>query len=434
MERKIPVAMVNPVSLLGAAMAAFSLVIVMVLLVLGATGAVASPYTGILTFLMGPMALALGLMLIPIGIVRERRRLARLGLVAKTFPILDLNDVRQRRGIVIFATVTAGILSLMAVTTYGAAEFMETKEFCGDLCHRVMVPESAAYEASSHARVSCVSCHIGPGAPWLVKSKISGIRQVFNYGLERYERPIEVPIQDLRPSRDTCEQCHRPERFYGDLQRNIVHFAPDEQNTPKLQPMIFRVGGSAQGEGIHWHTTAEVYYLPLNESRSEIGWVRVEKPDGTVDEFVLPDKQAQVTPERIKSDERFMDCIDCHNRAAHNFAPYEEEVDRAMLEGTISPRIPFIKQQAAQAVGKIDQSVGEEQYQATLQRLDGIEDFYRTQQTQVYAQYQSEIKQAVAELKEIYQRTVFPHMQVTHSTYPDWMGHDGCLRCHGKLV
>lgn len=434
MEGKYPAAMVNPVSLLGAVMAIFSLVIVLVLLVLGATGAIASPYTGILTFLVGPAILTLGLLLIPIGVLRERRRLARLGLVAKAFPILDLNDSRQRRGLAIFAGVTAGILSLMAVTTYGAAEFMETKEFCGDVCHRVMEPEGAAYEASSHARVSCVSCHIGPGAPWLVKSKISGIRQVFSYSLGLYSRPIEVPIQDLRPSRDTCEQCHRPERFYGDLQRNIVHYAQDEQNTPKVQPMIFRVGGSARGEGIHWHTTAKVYYLPLNESRSEIGWVRVEKPDGTVDEFALPDRQAEVTPQRIEREERFMDCIDCHNRTAHHFAPVQEEVDRAMLEGRINSKIPFIKQQVMQAVGEIGQSISEEEYREALGRIDSIDAFYRIQQPQVYAEHQAEIGQAVAEAKRIYQRTVFPHMRVTPSTYPDWVGHDGCMRCHGKLV
>ncbi len=434
MERKVPVALLNPISLLGAVIAVFSLVIILVLLALGATGAIANPYTGILTFLLGPMALLVGLIMIPIGLMRERRRLARLGLVAKAFPILDLNDARFRRGVIVFSAVTAGLMSLMVVTTYGAAEFMETRDFCGGVCHRVMAPEAAAELASPHARVTCVSCHIGPGAPWLVKSKISGIRQVVNYTLGTYPKPIDVPIQDLRPSRDTCEGCHWPERFYGDLQRDIVHYAQDEKNTPQVQPMIFRVGGSAQGQGIHWHTTAKVYYLPLNENRTEIGWVRVERPDGSVDEFALPGKEDQVTPDKIKSDERFMDCIDCHNRAAHSFSSVENEVDKAMAEGAISTQIPFIKQQAMQALGKVTDKTTDEQYQNTLKQIDAIPSYYQSQQPQAFQQYQGQIKQATGEIKSIYQRSTFPNMDVGPGVYPDWATHEGCLRCHGKLV
>lgn len=434
MQRKQLPTLVNPISLLGAAMAAFSLVIILVLLVLGATGTIANPYTGILAFMLGPAVLAFGLILIPVGAIRQRRRLAKLGLVAQTFPVLDLNDQQHRRAVAVFSATTAGILSLMAVTTWGAAEFMESREFCGDVCHRVMEPEATAYAASPHARVTCVSCHIGPGAPWLVKSKVSGLRQVVNYAFDRYSRPIPVPIEDLRPSRDTCEQCHWPDRFYGDRYRPFVHYAQDEQNTPRAQPLVFRVGGSDLGHGIHWHTTAKVWYLPLNASRTEIGWVKVEKPDGSVDEYVLADRRDEVTPERIQSEQRFMDCIDCHNRAAHHFAPVEDEVDRAMHEGSISPDIPFIKQQAMKAIGEVGPQVSQEQHQATLKRIDEIESYYRTQQPQVYASHGPEIKQAVAELKSIYRRSVFPDMRVTPNTYPDWVGHDGCYRCHGKLV
>ena len=42
-----------------------------------------------------------------------------------------------------------------------------------------MQPEFSAYQNSPHARVNCVECHIGPGAGWFVKSKLSGVRQVF---------------------------------------------------------------------------------------------------------------------------------------------------------------------------------------------------------------------------------------------------------------
>ncbi|MCL4371352.1 MAG: NapC/NirT family cytochrome c [Chloroflexi bacterium] len=434
MQRKLPLTLLNPISLLGGTIAIFSLVIILVLLALGATGAIANPYTGILTFLLGPAALVFGLILIPIGAMRERRRLAKLGIVAKALPLLDLNDPRQRRGIVVFAAATAAVLSLMAVTTWGAAEFMDSKQFCGDICHRVMQPEAAAYDASAHARVSCTSCHIGPRASWLVKSKVSGIRQVFNYTFNLYQRPTAAPITDLRPSRDTCEQCHWPQQFYGNQVRTTIHYAQDEKNTPSSQSMVFRVGGSAQGQGIHWHTSAKVYYLPSNEDRSEIGWVRVEKPDGSVDEYVNPGQEYQVTPARIQSDQRFMDCIDCHNRAAHSFPPIEDSVDKAMALGKISPSIPFIKQQAMMAVGDPRSQLSQEQYQETLQRIDGVEGYYSGQQAQAYSQYGPQIKQAVAELGNIYRGSVFPDMKVAPGTYPDWSGHEGCFRCHGKLV
>lgn len=426
--------LVNPVSLIGVFMAIVAFAITLVLVILGATGAIANPYTGILAFIVGPLVLVFGLLLIPIGTVRERRRRAREGTVAATFPVLDLNQPRQRRAITLFASVTTVILSLMIVTTWGAADYMESKEFCADICHRVMEPEGAAYTASPHARVECVACHIGPGAPWLVRAKISGIRQVVNYTLDRYPHPIPVPIEDLRPSRDTCEQCHWPERFYGDQLRPYVSYAQDEANTATSQSLVFRVGGSQVGQGIHWHTTAKVWYLPLDESRQEIGWVRVEKPDGEVDEYILPGREADITPQRIQQEQRFMDCIDCHNRTAHHFAPIEGEIDKAMSAGSISPKLPFIKQQALQSIGEVGTDVSEEQQREVLRRIDGITEFYRTQRPEVMASSEVAVREAVEQIKSIYRRTVFPHMDVTPSTYPDWIGHDGCFRCHGKLT
>jgi len=426
--------LVNPVSLIGVFMAVFAFAITVVLVILGATGAIANPYTGILAFIVGPLVLVFGLILIPIGIVRERHRRAREGAAAAVFPVLDLNQPRQRRAITLFASVTTVILSLMIVTTWGAANYMESEQFCADVCHKVMEPEGAAYTASPHARVECVACHIGPGAPWLVRSKISGIRQVVNYTLDRYPHPIPVPIEDLRPSRDTCEQCHWPERFYGDQLRPYVNYAPDEANTATSQSLVFRVGGSQVGQGIHWHTQAKVWYLPLDESREEIGWVKVEKPDGEVDEYILPGKEVEVTPERIQQDQRFMDCIDCHNRTAHNFAPIEGEINQAMSTGIIRPQLPFIKQQALQAIGDVVTNVSEEQQQETLRRIDGITEYYRTQHPDVMASSETAVREAVEQIKSIYRRTVFPHMKVTPETYPTWLGHEGCFRCHGKLT
>ena len=52
---------------------------------------------------------------------------------------------------------------------------MDSTTFCGQTCHTVMQPEFSAYQNSPHARVECVQCHIGPGAGWFVRSKLSGL-------------------------------------------------------------------------------------------------------------------------------------------------------------------------------------------------------------------------------------------------------------------
>lgn len=429
MERNQP-SLYNPISLIGIVMAVLALVITVLLFVLGATGVVANPYTGILAFMVGPAVFVLGLLLIPLGILRERRSLGQ----QRTFPVIDLNQGHQRRRVLYFGVATVAIALFMAVTTWSATEFMESDVFCGQVCHDVMEPEAAAHQASPHARVHCVSCHIGPGAEWFVRSKISGINQVFAVTLNTYPRPIPAPIEDLRPARDTCEQCHWPERFYGNTLALFADYAEDEQNTPSFQSLVFRVGGSDLGQGIHWHTTARVHYVPLNEERTEIGWVRVENPDGTSQDYVLPGREGELSEERVRAQERFMDCIDCHNRAAHHFPEFAEEMDEAMYTGLINPQIPSIKQQAVQAVGEATPEVTQEQYAATLQRIDQIEDYYRTQLPDVYQRMQTDIEQAVAQIRSIYTRLYFPHMNVTPATYPDLATHMGCFRCHGALV
>jgi len=87
------------------------------------------------------------------------------------------------------------------------------------------------YQEGPHSRVACVQCHIGPGAPWFVKSKMSGLRQVYAVTFNTHSRPIPSPVHDLRPARDTCEQCHWPEKFHGDKIRTIRTYADDEANT-----------------------------------------------------------------------------------------------------------------------------------------------------------------------------------------------------------
>lgn len=87
---------------------------------------------------------------------------------------------------------------------------MDTTTFCGQTCHTVMAPEFSAYQGSPHSRVECVECHIGPGAGWFVRSKLSGLRQVFAVTFKTYSRPIPSPVKYLRPARKPANSATGP--------------------------------------------------------------------------------------------------------------------------------------------------------------------------------------------------------------------------------
>ena len=105
----------------------------------------------------------------------------------------------QRKTAALFLLAAVLFSLFSAVGIYQAYHYTESVEFCGLTCHKVMKPEYTAYQASPHARVRCVNCHIGPGAGWYAKSKLSGLYQVYAVLADVYPRPIPTPIENLRP-------------------------------------------------------------------------------------------------------------------------------------------------------------------------------------------------------------------------------------------
>ena len=173
---------------------------------------------------------------------------------------------------------------MTAFGSYQTYHFTESVQFCGETCHSVMKPEFTAYHHSPHARVSCAECHIGSGASWYVKSKISGAYQVYATVFNKYERPIPTPVKNLRPAQETCERCHWPEAFTGNLDRSFVHYLSDKNNTPYTVRLSLRVGGGQPGEGffggIHWHMNVanRVEYYASDPQRQVIPWIRMTSP------------------------------------------------------------------------------------------------------------------------------------------------------------
>ncbi len=391
-------------------------------------GEVENPYIGIPAFLILPGVWLLGLCLIPIGMYLRFRRERHRGLYPLTFPQLDLQNVELRRLLSFIGLATVVNTIVATQLTYRAVTYMDTVGFCGQTCHTVMLPEFTAYQNSPHSRVECVKCHIGPGASWFVRSKLSGVRQVFAVMLNTYHRPIQVPVRTLRPARETCEACHWPQKFGGDRLRVFAKFAADENNTASKTVLLMRVGGGSGGNvgihGVHLGNGAQIEYAHSDPLRQSIPWVRYTGA-GRSSVYVAPDTK----PEALESlPRRIMDCMDCHNRPTHEFELPENAVDRALADGAIPATLPFAKKQAVEILKKAYASRAE-----AAQIPAAVEQYYKDNYPGVYAGRSAEIARAAQALLGIFNRNVFPEMKLSWGTYPNNLGHvdfPGCFRCH----
>jgi nitrate/TMAO reductase-like tetraheme cytochrome c subunit len=395
-----------------------------------------NPYTGLWSFLVLPATLMIGLLLIPIGWLRERRRRRKIFPEVHDwprFPHLDLNDPKQRKGVIVFLLGALVVIPLVGVSSYGGYHYTDSTQFCGQVCHSVMHPEFTSYQGSPHARVACTECHIGPGATWYVKSKMSGLRQVFAVMFETYSRPIPTPVKDLRPARDTCEQCHWPAKFFGSQLITRPHFASDENNTRTESRILVKTGGgdSSQGpaSGIHWHMALsnKIEYIAADEARESIPWVRATSVGGRVTVYRSDGKSSQDPPP--PGEVRLMDCVDCHNRPTHVIRPPDRAVNTSLEAGRLDRTLPYVKKVAVQALTEHYESE-----QEASQKIDLlIRDFYQKMKPELAEVRKSSINQAVEEVRALYHRSFFPRMKVNWRSYPDHIGHmfyDGCFRCH----
>jgi hypothetical protein len=341
-----------------------------------------------------------------------------------------------RRAFFIVLGLTAVNAILLATSTAAAVGFMDTPEFCGTVCHKVMQPEYTAYQNSPHSRVRCVQCHIGPGASFAVRSKFDGLRQVWKVLLGSYDRPIPSPVHTLRPARDTCEGCHWPAKHYGDKLRLIGRFAEDEKNTPSYTALLLKTGGGAAGAGqqhggIHWwHIYADnrIRYLATDPRRQEIAWVELTTPDGKTTEFLREGKPAP-TAGSIRNQARLMDCIDCHNRPTHLFETPARAADSLLQRQADLRALPFYKREIVKAV-----SASYATHEQGVARVrDVIRAFYQSKYPDSAGQQAALVARAADAAARIYDRTVFPQMHTSSKTHPSNIGHDespGCFRCH----
>jgi hypothetical protein len=424
----------HPVSLVGAALTTVTAVVFLVVFLGDLFGLHQNPYLGIVLFLVFPAFFVLGLLLIPLGRALERSR-ERRGLAPATWPRIDLNDGLERRRAGLVVALTAANVVILSLALYGGMEYMETPSFCGQVCHQSMEPEFVAHQWGPHANVACVSCHVGPSATHLAESKLAGIRRVWAVVADSYPRPIPPPLNDLLPARDTCERCHWPEQFHGDRLKQVHEFAEDEANTESVTTLRVHVGGGSERlgtpSGIHWHMNVanRVEFIATDDARQVIPYVRVTTAEGVVREYLSPG----MTKEELAGlSPRLMDCMDCHNRPAHQIAPSATRaVDASLASGELPRSVPFIRREA---VGVLEAAYPDRE--AALEGIaQALGDFYRGPGDGQAAADPAEVDRAIRGVQAIYRRNVFLAMNVTFGTYPDNIGHidfPGCFRCHDE--
>ncbi len=411
----------NWISAIGGVIAVGALFSFALLVWMDFTGDHKNPYLGIFTYIVAPGFLIAGLATVFFGAWAQRRWAVQHALAPDKWR-LDYSNPAQRRYLILLGTGGVVFLLLSTFGSYQTYHYAESTQFCGQVCHQAMNPEFVAYQRGGHARVDCVECHVGSGATAFIKAKLNGTRQLIGYTLDNYHRPIDTPVKNLRPARETCEKCHWPEKFLGNVDVTFDHYLSDKKNTAYSVRLLLKVNNGRPGSplaGIHWHVSKDssVEYYAADEKRQDIVWMRVtNKKNGTQKIYRNEEFKGEPPAGTI----RMMDCIDCHNRPAHVFPTANDAIEKSLALGTLPATLPNIKRTAVQAMLQKDLT--------TASAPAKIAEFIKTKY-----QGSPETPAAVAAVQQIYAETIFPERKADWRVYPNNIGHKdwpGCFRCH----
>lgn len=436
---KLPSSIKNWISITGAVLAIFNLASIASLALLNVAFNFGGSYIGLFIYIILPTFMIGGLILIPIGmrVYSKKTKAAEARGEVRNWPVLNFNDTATRNAATIFIIGTVFLLIISSVGSYEAFHYTESVEFCGKLCHQVMEPEYTTYHGSSHERVACVECHVGSGASWYVKSKLSGLYQVYSVLAKKYPKPIPTPIANLRPAQETCEQCHWPEKFYDNKVREKHSFLTDESNTERILHMRIKTSSKTTADGyvagIHQHINPDIRieYKTTTPNRQVIPWVKYTNLK-TGEVQIFTDEENMIPQEQLDSLEtRVMDCLDCHNRPSHNYNAPQNFIDALMYEGSIPKTLPEIKMIAMMA---LNQEYPTKDSAFTAIRKQVLE-YYESGYPDVITDRKSEVEQAITGIQTGYANNIFPEMKASWKAYPNNLGHmesDGCYRCHNN--
>jgi hypothetical protein len=433
---KLPPSSKNWLTIIGAIIAIINFLMIILLFIISTIFNQANTNLGLFIYIILPGFMIMGLLVIPVGMIIKRRKIKKeIGGDKNRLPVVDLNDMRHRNAFVIFTVSTIIILILSTFGSFEAYHITESVEFCGTLCHQVMEPEHTAYQNSPHANVTCVECHVGSGASWYVKSKLSGLHQVYAVLTKTFPSPIGTPLHDLRPARETCEKCHWPQKFYPRSLQTNKYFLADSVNSEWDVMLQMKTGpeysGAGYKEGIHWHINpaVNIEYISDNDKRENITYVKyTNKNTGEVNLYRNSDNPVSDSLISV-SKPRTMDCIDCHNRPSHNYNSPPVYFDKALLAGAVSKEIPFIK--------KVTMGILKETFRnkdtALIMIKDSITKYYQSVHNNYYTSNKDLIDKSIDGIQKYFSQNTFPGMKVTYDVYPEHIGHlesEGCFRCH----
>jgi nitrate/TMAO reductase-like tetraheme cytochrome c subunit len=424
----------TPIGLFGIGLTTVCITMTVLGLLGHISGLIQNPYAAIVTFLVFPTGAIFGLLLIPVSGYFRRKKWFKDN-INKRNVIIDFGKKSHRRSVLLVLVLSIVNLAVFSLVIYEAYHFTESDFFCGAICHTVMDPEYTAYQRSPHAKVRCVSCHIGTGAEWYVKAKLSGLRQVKAVIDGSYSTPIPAPVEHLRPAQDTCEECHWPEKFHGKKIKQFISYSNDDQENPEIQDIALHIGGrnpvTDNFEGIHWHVSnnVKVEYESLDDKRTTIGKIKVSKPSGVTEEYTIDGVQS----ENGEATWRTMDCVDCHNRPTHVYDSLYEKVDFGLHSKKINPAIPGIREDSLTVLQKeyISRKEAQEQIVETLLSLQA-----ERHGADFVAENEKSLIESGGYLLDAYMANVWPKMKVTWGTYKGHNGHQdedegfGCFRCH----
>ena len=417
----------HPLAILGALITTASAVCFVALAGAVLLGLFTNPYAGLVVFIALPALFVFGLLLIPVGMWLQARRLERHGPAAADWPILDFRQASVRRTALVVTALTAANIVIVLLAGYGSLHWMESPAFCGQVCHTPMQPQYMAWQGASHAKVGCVQCHVGEGASGFVHAKMAGVRQLMQVVTNSVPRPIP-PAEGLPPVEQTCANCHR----YGHAAsvtrvRVIRSYGDDEKNSLTATILQMHMGASAASpKSIDWHAdpAVRVEYTATDAAKETIPYVKVTYADGRTKEFRAPDAADQAASGGRR---HTMDCRDCHNRVGHPFAASPEQgIDEAIAAKSVSHELPFVRREAVRLVRASYPS--ENEAMRAIER--GLRDFYASRDGSADPQAAAA---SIAAVQGVYRRNVFPAMKVSFGSYPDLKGHTtatGCFRCH----
>ena len=214
------------------------------------TGLFDNPYAGLVVFIALPAIFVLGCCSSLLGMWLQQRKLQRDPTAATGWPVIDFSKPVVRRRTLMFVALTAVNVIILLLAGYGSLHWMDSPQFCGQVCHAPMHPQFTAWRDGPHSRIACAKCHIGEGAQGFVNAKLAGTGNLCTSSrVTCHSHPAGRAHASWRPG-STCQGCHRPSRTGADRIRVIREYADDEGNTETVTVLQMFMGGPTSARSL----------------------------------------------------------------------------------------------------------------------------------------------------------------------------------------